>query len=149
VFVAFFIEKLGRRGAFNLSTAGWIPCGMLLLGTGTETYGMHRLIFHCRFLPGVVCRLWVVLCFLHPTACFPAACTLAKDEAAMQHRLRKVLSSYTFSSSALYQLDEDEEVHEDLRFQQQCSGRLTLQAVAAPAAAASSQVGEKQQQQQQ
>jgi hypothetical protein len=34
VFVAFFIQQLGRTGAFNLSTAGWIPCGMLLLGTG-------------------------------------------------------------------------------------------------------------------
>ncbi|PSC76649.1 MFS family transporter: sugar [Micractinium conductrix] len=70
VFVSFFIQKLGRSGAFNLSTAGWIPCGLLLLGT---------------------------------------AFTLARDEDAMQHRLRKVLSSYTFSSSTLNQLDEDED----------------------------------------
>lgn len=34
VFVAFFIERLGRTGAFNLSTLGWVPCGLLLLGTG-------------------------------------------------------------------------------------------------------------------
>lgn len=68
VFVAFFIQRLGRTGAFNLSTAGWIPCGLLLMGT---------------------------------------AFTLARDEDAMQHRLRKVLSSYTFSSSTLQDLDDD------------------------------------------
>ena len=36
VFVAFFIQRLGRTGAFNLSTAGWIPCGLLLMGTGAR-----------------------------------------------------------------------------------------------------------------
>ncbi|PRW58958.1 MFS family transporter: sugar [Chlorella sorokiniana] len=70
VFVAFFIERLGRTGAFNLSTLGWVPCGLLLLGT---------------------------------------ACTLARDEAAMQHRLHKVLSSYTFSSTALDRMAEQEQ----------------------------------------
>ncbi|KAI3438564.1 hypothetical protein D9Q98_000991 [Chlorella vulgaris] len=64
VFVAAFIEKLGRVGAFNISTAGWIPCGLLLLGTSVS---------------------------------------LARDEKAMQQRLRHVLGSYsyTFSSSTL------------------------------------------------
>lgn len=37
VFVAFFIQRLGRTGAFNLSTAGWIPCGLLLMGTGEHS----------------------------------------------------------------------------------------------------------------
>lgn len=48
-----------------------------------------------------------------PPACLLAALTLARDEDAMQHRLRKVLSSYTFSSSALQALDDqpDEEQH--------------------------------------
>lgn len=66
VFVAFFIQRLGRVGAFNVSTAGWIPCGLLLLGTSF---------------------------------------TLARDERAMQHRLGRVLSSYSFSSSALAELE--------------------------------------------
>ncbi|KAL4426059.1 hypothetical protein ABPG77_007855 [Micractinium sp. CCAP 211/92] len=76
VFVAFFIQRLGRTGAFNLSTAGWIPCGLLLMGT---------------------------------------AFTLARDEDAMQHRLRKVLSSYTFSSSALQALDDQPDEEQRLR----------------------------------
>ncbi|KAI7844379.1 hypothetical protein COHA_002177 [Chlorella ohadii] len=74
VFVAFFIERLGRTGAFNLSTLGWVPCGLLLLGT---------------------------------------ACTLARDESAMQHRLHKVLSSYTFSSAALDRMAEQEQQQPD------------------------------------
>ena len=70
MFVAFFIERLGRVGAFNLSTGGWIPCGLLLLGT--------------------------------------AGC-LARDEQRMQQRLRRVISSFTISSSALNQLDDAQE----------------------------------------
>lgn len=31
--VAAIISKVGRTTAFNISVAGWIPCGMLLLGT--------------------------------------------------------------------------------------------------------------------
>ena len=32
VIVAGFINMLGRRQAFNLAVAGWIPCGLLILG---------------------------------------------------------------------------------------------------------------------
>jgi hypothetical protein len=37
-----------------------------------------------------------------------AAATLARDENAMQHRLQKVISSYSFSSATLNQLGEDQ-----------------------------------------
>ena len=146
MFVSFFIQKLGRSGAFNLSTAGWIPCGLLLLGTGAragEAWGVEACACACkRVLPwsaqAVPCKAAThprmhrgfVLVVPKPqcsAACAaahpsrsarlppppalpsPAAFTLARDEDAMQHRLRKVLSSYTFSSSTLNQLDEDED----------------------------------------
>ena len=32
--VAVLITHLGRTAAFNYSAAGWIPCGLLLLGAG-------------------------------------------------------------------------------------------------------------------
>lgn len=54
-------------GAFNLSTAGWIPCGLLLGGT---------------------------------------AFTLQRDEAAMQKRLHRVLSTYVASASSLGRLED-------------------------------------------
>ena len=34
VLVAAIISNLGREAAFNISTAGWIPCGLLLMCTG-------------------------------------------------------------------------------------------------------------------
>lgn len=32
--VALLISSMGRASAFNISAAGWIPCGLLLLLTG-------------------------------------------------------------------------------------------------------------------
>jgi predicted MFS family arabinose efflux permease len=59
--VAVLISSVGRTAAFNISTAGWIPCGLLLLS---------------------------------------ASMTLAKDEAAMQHRLKASISRMSLASSA-------------------------------------------------
>ena len=106
VFVAFFIERLGRVGAFNLSTAGWIPCGLLLLGTG----GLAA-VRSAAASGSWVCRAPAgppLLCILPAphtpntpiTPPMPAAGTLATDEKAMQLRLHKVISSYSLSSSA-------------------------------------------------
>lgn len=143
VFVAFFIQRLGRTGAFNLSTAGWIPCGLLLMGTGARARSSRAGrptpcllgLLGPRYLPSAQpplpeavlargqlleaqclalapCTVPTCLASHRPGCpCPPAAFTLARDEDAMQHRLRKVLSSYTFSSSALQALDDapDEE----------------------------------------
>jgi hypothetical protein len=34
VLVAALISKIGRTAAFSMSTAGWIPCGLMLMATG-------------------------------------------------------------------------------------------------------------------
>lgn len=136
VFVAFFIERLGRTGAFNLSTLGWVPCGLLLLGTGAlrgsgclpalgppcmDCGALLVCHMHChlrrskaaqgaaRLLPPADLPTPAFLLSIHP-----AAFTLARDEAAMQHRLHKVLSSYTFSSTAIDQLAEQEQQEDQL-----------------------------------
>ena len=59
--VAALISSVGRTTAFNISTAGWIPCGLLLLSSSL---------------------------------------TLAKDEAAMQHRLKASISRMSLASSS-------------------------------------------------
>ena len=59
--VAALISSVGRTAAFNISTAGWVPCGLLLSGTSL---------------------------------------TLAKDEAAMQHRLKATVSRLSLASSS-------------------------------------------------
>jgi predicted MFS family arabinose efflux permease len=57
--VAVLISSVGRTAAFNISTAGWIPCGLLLLSSSV---------------------------------------TLAKDEAAMQQRLKASISRMSLAS---------------------------------------------------
>ena len=134
MFVAFFIERLGRTGAFNLSTLGWVPCGLLLLGTGAlaGVPGMAwdasqgslvgtvgdgccttlRAPLAGEQLNGGAC---CCPCVNSPTPWLaPAACTLARDESAMQHRLKKVLSSYTFSAAALDRMAEQEQQEQQL-----------------------------------
>jgi hypothetical protein len=59
--VAALIYSVGRTAAFNLSTAGWIPCGLLLAASSL---------------------------------------TLARDEAAMQRRLKHSISRMSPAPSA-------------------------------------------------
>lgn len=54
MFVSFFIERLGRVGAFNLSTFGWVPCGALLLGTGEQR--RHRCALPGLSATGCLCQ---------------------------------------------------------------------------------------------
>ena len=63
----------------------------------------------CRDQSNVGFLLVVVFVLDRLPLCSPrAAATLARDEDAMQHRLQKVISSYSFSSATLNQLDEDQ-----------------------------------------
>ena len=89
----------------------------------------------CCLLSGVVLNLTVLL---HHVSLLAAA-TLSRDENAMQHRLQKVISSYSFSSATLNQLDEDqfndspwqeqdaEEQQQELQQQEEQEEQLRLQ----------------------
>lgn len=78
MFVAFFIERLGRVGAFNVSTAGWIPCGLLLLGTGALEGRVGRRAGSLHTIGGLLCEqpMQRLAALLMSHTLPPAACSL-------------------------------------------------------------------------
>lgn len=87
VLVAAIIGQLGREAAFNISTAGWIPCGLLLMAP---------------------------------------ALTLARDEAAMQTRLRANIDRHVLAAVSSWgsALDAAGEPDRSLRGSSRSSSKL-------------------------